>query len=118
MADQKELVWVGSSRKDLQSFPKEVRSLFGVALFWAQKGSKHSQAKPLKGFKGGGVVEIVEDFDKDTYRCVYSVKFGNKIYVLHAFQKKSKKGIETPKPDIELIKERIKLVKEREGVKS
>jgi phage-related protein len=118
MADQKELVWVGSSKKDLQDFPKEVRAAFGVALFWAQKGGKHPQAKPLKGFKGGGIVEIVEDFDTDTYRCVYTVKFGKKVYVLHAFQKKSKKGIETPKQDIDLIKERIKLVKEREEVKS
>jgi len=118
MEDEKELVWVGSSRKDLQDFPKEVRSVFGVALFWAQKGGKHPQAKPLKGFKGAGVVEIVEDFDTDTYRCVYTVKFANKIYVLHAFQKKSKKGIETPKPDIDLIKERIKLVREREGARS
>lgn len=118
MPDQKKLVWVGNSRKDLLDFPKEVRSAFGVALFWAQKGGKHPQAKPLKGFKGAGVVEIVEDYDTDTYRCIYTVKFGDKVYVLHAFQKKSKKGIATPKADIDLINERIKLVREREGVKS
>ena len=118
MAEEKELVWVGNSRKNIQSFPEEVKGLFGTALFWAQKGSKRPQAKPLKGFKGAGVVEIVEDFDTDTYRCVYTIKFGNIVYVLHAFQKKSKKGISTPKPDIDLIKERIKEVKEREGIKS
>lgn len=118
MATDKILVWVGSSRKDIQEFPQEVRGIFGIALFWAQKGSKHPQSKPLKGFKGAGVVEIVEDFASDTYRCVYTVKYGNKVYVLHAFQKKSKRGIATPKPDMDLIKERMKEVKSREGVNS
>jgi len=114
---EKELVWVGTSRKDLQGFPQEVRSVFGVALYWAQLGSKHPQAKPLKGFKGAGVVEIVEDFDKETYRCVYTVRYGMRIYVLHAFQKKSKKRIATPRPDIDLIHSRLKVVQEMEGVK-
>ena len=116
MADEKELVWVGNAKKKIQAFPPEVKSVFGVALYWAQKGGKHPQAKPLKGFTGAGVVEIVEDFDSDTYRCVYTVRFGHKVYVLHAFQKKAKKGISTPKPDIDLIKERIKEVKRREGM--
>ena len=118
MADEKEIVWVGNSRRNIQEFPQEVRVAFGAALFWAQKGSKHPKSKPLKGFKGAGVVEILEDFDKDTYRCIYTIKFGNKVYVLHAFQKKAKKGISTPKPDIDLINERIKEVKKREGVQS
>ena len=112
MTVEKKIVWVGSSRKDIQSFPQDVRALFGVALYWAQRGSKHPQAKPLKGFKGAGVVEIVEDFDTDTYRCVYTVKFGSNIYVLHVFQKKSKKGIATPNHDIALINARLKVVKE------
>lgn len=117
MTDEKELVWVGSSRKDMQSFPQEVRSAFGVALYWAQKGCKHPQAKPLKGFKGAGVVEVVEDFDRGSYRCVYTVKYADKVYVLHAFQKKSKKGIATPKPDMDLISARLKAVKDREEVR-
>lgn len=113
MAAEKEIVWVGSARKDIQGFPQEVRSVFGVALYWAQQGFKHPQAKPLKGFKGTGVVEIVEDFDSDTYRCVYTVKFDDKVYVLHAFQKKSKKGIATPRADIDLINARLKAVREK-----
>lgn len=108
---ERELVWVGSSRKDLQGFPQEVRAVFGVALYWAQLGSKHPQAKPLKGFKGAGVVEIVEDFSSDTYRCVCTVKYGDKVYVLHAFQKKSKKGSASPKPDLDLINARLKAVR-------
>ncbi len=117
MVDEKALVWVGSARKDIQSFPQEVRAVFGVALYWAQKGCKHPQAKPLKGFKGAGVVEVIEDFDKNTYRCVYTVKYGDKVYVLHAFQKKSKKGIATPKPDMDMIKARLKAVKNSAEVK-
>jgi len=114
----KELVWVGSSRKDLQGFPQEVRALFGVALYWAQLGGKHPQAKPLKGFKGAGVVEIVEDFAVDTWRCVYTVRYGARVYVLHAFQKKSKKGSITPKADMDVINARLKVVKELVEVKS
>jgi len=117
MVDEKELVWVGNSRKDLQRFPQEVRAVFGVALYWAQKGCKHPQAKPLKGFKGAGVVEVIEDFNKDTYRCVYTIKYGDKVYVIHAFQKKSKKGIATPKPDMDLINTRLKAVKDKVEVK-
>lgn len=72
----------------------------------------------MKGFKGAGVVEVIEDFNKDTYRCVYTVRYGDKVYVLHAFQKKSKKGIATPKPDMDLINTRLKAVKDRVEVKS
>jgi phage-related protein len=118
MIDDKKLVWVGSARKAIQGFPQEVRAVFGVALYWAQKGCKHPQAKPLKGFKGAGVVEVVENFDKNTYRCVYTVKYEDKVYVLHAFQKKSKKGIATPKQDLDLISARLKAVKDRAEVKS
>jgi phage-related protein len=100
--------WVGSSRKDLRDFPKGVRQTFGQALFDAQTGSKHPDAKPLKGFKGAGVLEIVEDHDRNTYRAVYTVKFARIVYVLHAFQKKSKRGSKTPPSDVDKIKTRLK----------
>ena len=80
----------------------------GFALYRAQLGKKHPNAKPLKGFKGSGVLEIVENFDGDTYRAVYTVKFAERVYVLHTFQKKSKRGIATPKQDIDLIEARLK----------
>lgn len=79
----------------------------GFALFTAQLGGKHPAAKPMKGFGGAGVIEIVEDHDGDTYRAVYTVKLAGAVYVLHAFQKKSKQGKATPKHDIELIKARL-----------
>lgn len=105
---QKQLFWLGSSKKDLRGLPDEVQDTFGFALHLAQEGKKHEQAKPLKGFGGAGVLEVVEDFRGDTYRAVYTVKVGNAIYVLHCFQKKSTHGIETPKPDMDLIRERLK----------
>jgi len=104
--------WVGPSKKDLCTFPLEVRRDVGYALHFAQAGDKHPSAKPLKGFKGSGVLEVVEDFDGDTYRAVYTVKLAGAVYVLHCFQKKSRKGIETPKHDIELIKRRLKEAEE------
>lgn len=104
----KPLYWVGSSKKDLQSLPEEVQDVFGYALHLAQAGGKHSQTKPLRGFGGAGVLEVVEDFLTDTYRAVYTVKFGDAVYVLHAFQKKSSARIATPKPDIDKIRERLK----------
>ncbi|MDD2914036.1 MAG: type II toxin-antitoxin system RelE/ParE family toxin [Gallionella sp.] len=114
----KPLEWVASSRKDLLSMPEEVVDVFGYALHLAQHGGKHPQAKPLKGFGSAGVLEIVEDDDGNTYRAVYTVKFANAVYVLHCFQKKSNKGIETPKQDIDLIRDRLKLaVKHAEGEK-
>ena len=103
----KELVWIGSSRKDLRGFPDEVKDVFGYALYLAQDGGKHPAAKPLKGFGGAGVLEVVEDFHGDTFRAVYTVRFEQRVYVLHAFQKKSKRGSETPQPEIELIKKRL-----------
>jgi phage-related protein len=105
---QKPLFWVASSKKDLAGLPEEVQDVFGYALHLAQEGKKHEQAKPLKGFGGAGVLEVVEDFKSNAYRAVYTVKFGNAIYVLHCFQKKSTHGIETPKPDMDLIRERLK----------
>src|ERR1700676_5555384 len=104
--------WVGSCREDLKSFPEEVRRRVGGALWDAQLGLKAPFAKPLRGFRGAGVLEIVDDFDGETYRAVYTVRFAGVIYVLHAFQKKSKKGIATPKRDIDLIKARLKRAEE------
>ena len=88
-----------------------IRLTVGQALFDAQTGGKHPDAKPLKGFGGAGVLEIVDDYDGDTYRAVYTVRFAGVIYVLHAFQKKSKSGIATPKKELDLIKNRMKEVK-------
>jgi phage-related protein len=102
------LEFLGSSREDLSEFPDDVKSCIGFALHVAQRGGKHPDAKPLKGFKGAGVLEIVSDLDGDTFRAVYTVKIKGVIYVLHAFQKKSKKGIATPKAEIDRIKRRLK----------
>ena len=114
----KSLEWVASSKKDLMSMPSEVVDVFGFALHVAQHGGKHLQAKPLKDFGSAGVLEIVEDDDGSTYRAVYTVRFGNALYVLHCFQKKSHKGIETPKQDMDLIRDRLKLAQHHaEGVK-
>jgi phage-related protein len=108
----KPLEWIASSKKDLIAMPDPVQDNFGFALFQAQIGEKHDDAKPLKGFKGSGVLEIVDDFDGDTYRAVYTVRFAEVVYVLHVFQKKSKRGIATPKQDIELIEQRLKTAQE------
>jgi phage-related protein len=104
----KPLVWVGSSKRDLKAFPRAVQRDLGQALEIAQFGTTPVHAEPLKGFKGAGVVELVEDHDGNTYRAVYTVRLVGRIYVLHAFQKKSKKGIKTPKHVIDLIKARLK----------
>ena len=104
----KSIVWMGSSRRDLTEFPAEVKDVMGYALFQAQVGRKAPSAKPLAGFGGASVLEIVEDSQTNTYRVVYTVKFSEVVYVLHAFQKKSKKGIATPKTDLDLIKKRLR----------
>lgn len=104
------LVWVGSSLKDLREFPEAVKDEMGFALYEAQCGLKPLDAKPLKGFGGANVLEIVSDYQTDTYRAVYTVRFGERVYVLHAFQKKSK-GIATQQSDIELIKRRLRQAK-------
>ncbi|BEV44806.1 type II toxin-antitoxin system RelE/ParE family toxin [Afipia carboxidovorans] len=82
--------------------------MFGYAIFVAESGGRHPDAKPLHGFGGAGVLEVVEDSDGDTYRAVYTVKFGNTVYVLHAFKKKSKVGYKTPPRDLEIITKRLK----------
>jgi phage-related protein len=105
---EKPVHWVASSRQDLRSFPHDVRRDIGFALSFAQRGGKHPSAKPLKGFKGAGVLEIVEDHQGDTYRAVYTVRFAKAVYVLHTFMKKSKSGIKTPKHEIDLIAKRLK----------
>lgn len=107
----KKLEWISSSKKDLLSFPDEVRREIGYALHVAQQGETSETVKLFKGC-GSGVYEIVSDGDKSTYRVVYIVNLNDKVYVIHAFQKKSKKGIKTPKEQIEIIKDRIKRLKE------
>ncbi len=108
MNTQKPVEWIGSSRDDLRKLPQEVRRVMGQSIDDAQHGGEHPAAKALKGFGGRGVLEVVDDFDGDTYRAVYTVKFAGVVYVLHAFQKKSRKGIATPQHEIELIKARLK----------
>lgn len=100
--------WVGTSKEDVSEFPTEVKYAVGHALYEAQTGGKHQSVKPLKGFGGAGVLEIVEDNDGDTYRAVYTVKFNNAVYVLHAFQRKSTQGRKTSPGDIELIRDNLK----------
>jgi phage-related protein len=104
---ERPVVWVGSSRADLRAFPREVRRDIGRALYTAQEDETDPATKPLRGFGGGSFVEIIAHHRGDTWRTVYTVRFAEAIYVLHAFQKKSKSGIATPKRDIELIQRRL-----------
>ena len=101
------LLWIASSKKDYRTFPVAVQEHLGFELFLAQTGQHPPSAKPLKGH-GGGVVELIEDFDGDTYRAVYTARFKDTVYVLHAFKKKSKHGIKTPKNDLGLIERRLR----------
>src|SRR5262245_35958319 len=101
------LLWVGSSKKDYVSFPEQAQEEFGFELFLAQTGQHPPSAKMFKGV-GGGVVELIEDFDGDTYRAVYTAHFETVVYVLHCFKKKSKQGIKTPQSDVDLIKRRYR----------
>ena len=121
MADKptpKPLHWIGASYDELGELPREVIHNIGYALYIAQIGGKLHNVKPLRGFAGAGVLEVVEDHDGDTYRAVYTVKFARRVYVLHAFQKKSKTGIKTPQATIDLIEKRLKLAEEHfKGVK-
>ncbi len=110
-ADEKPLDWVGSSKKDFVGFPEPVKDEMGNALGLAQFGGKHSSAKPWKG-QGSGVFEMVEDHDGDTYRAVYTVRFKEVVYVLHAFKKKSPKGIRTAQVDVELVERRLKVAQQ------
>ena len=108
----KKLDFVGSSREDLKEFPEEVKQDIGYTLFEIQRGLKPANAKPLKGFGGAGVLEVIENSVGGTYRVVYTVRFQNVVYVLHCFQKKSKHGIKTSQPDIDLIRQRLKVAEE------
>ena len=101
------LRWVASSKRDFREFPAQVQDDLGFQLYLAQTGQHPSSAKPLKGL-GSGTVELVDDFDGDAYRAVYTVRFGDAVYVLHAFKKKSKRGVKTPQPDIDLVKRRLR----------
>ena len=104
----KPVAWLGSTKKDLLALPKEVQGKVGFALYQVQCGQMPEDAKPLKGFGGASVQEISVDYDRETYRAVYTVRFVDRVYVLHVFQKKSKSGIATPKRDIDLIERRLK----------
>ena len=106
---EKPLQWIGSSHKDLMALPSDVRRRFGYALSLAQIGDQDDAAKVLKGFGGAGVLEVVEDDAGGTYRAVYTVKFAEAVFVLHCFQKKSKRGIATPKEDMDIIHARLKI---------
>ena len=103
----KPVIWLGTSLKDLRQFPAPVQDHMGYALYVAQRGSKHEDAKVLSGFGGAGVLEVITDYRGDTFRAVYTLKYAGRVYVLHAFQKKSKSGRQTPRRDIELIKQRL-----------
>ena len=110
MADaEKPVVWIGSSKKDLMALPADVVRFFGHALDFAQHGDRHGATKILKGFGGGGVLEVVENDSGGAYRAVYSVKYEEAVFVLHCFQKKSKRGISTPQKDMEIIHARLKV---------
>ena len=102
------VVWIGSSRRDMQAMPREVRRGFGVALYAVQIGVTPPIAKVLKGFGGAGVLELIEDDAAGTYRAVYTVRYSSAVYVLHVFQKKSKRGRQTSQRDIDLIRDRLK----------
>ncbi|HYL61355.1 MAG TPA: type II toxin-antitoxin system RelE/ParE family toxin [Candidatus Methylomirabilis sp.] len=113
------VVWVGSSLADLREFPDAVQDHMGYALYVAQLGGKHAAAKVLSGFGGAGVLEVIKDFRGDTFRAVYTLRYADAVYVLHAFQKKSKSGRETPHRDMELIRRRLaqaeQIAREREA---
>jgi phage-related protein len=106
------LYWAGGSKRDLRALPEPVVDVFGYALYLAQTGGKHQQAKPLKGFGSAGVLEVTEDHDGNTYRAVYTVRSARGVFVLHVFQKKSKRGIATSQADMRLIEERLKAVEQ------
>ncbi|MFA6065707.1 MAG: type II toxin-antitoxin system RelE/ParE family toxin [Candidatus Babeliaceae bacterium] len=109
---EKVIIWVGSSKNDLMSLSEDVIDAIGYALYYAQTGNKHDDAKVLKGFHGASVIEIIADDRAGTYRAVYTVKFKEVVFVLHIFQKKSKSGISTPKKELGLIENRLKQAEE------
>ena len=109
LSTEKPLEWIGSSHKDLMALPVEVRRLFGFALSLAQAGDRHDATKVLKGFGGAGLLEVVESDVGGTYRAIYTVKFSEAVFVLHCFQKKSKRGIATPKEEMDIVHARLKV---------
>lgn len=106
------VAWIGSSYRDFVAFPDPVQDAMGFALYQAQIGGKSESAKPLKGFGGAGVLEIVEDHHGDTYRAVYTVRYESAVYVLHAFQKKARRGIKTAQEDIDIVRRRLKVAEQ------
>ena len=116
-APLKPVTWIGTSLKDLREFPALVQDVMGYALYTAQRGGKHPDAKVLSGFGGAGVLEVIKDYRGDTFRAVYTLKYAGTLYVLHAFQKKSKSGRATPRRDIELIKQRLREAEQIAGGK-
>jgi len=114
--EPKPLLWRGTAKADFMTFPRAVQRMMGYALFLAQMGERHTTlAKTLKGFGGGSVVEVRESHAGNAYRAIYTVRYADAVYVLHAFQKKSKKGAAVPKVDAELIRKRLRdLTAERE----
>ena len=111
VGDEKPLFWMGSALKEVTRFPADVQRSIGFALSAAQYGGKHPATKPWKG-EGPGVLEIVKDYDGDTYRAIYTVRFARAVYVLHTFQKKSPRGIETRQSDIHLVRERLRMAQQ------
>ena len=110
--EPKPVRWIGSSKADVSAFPEDVKRRVGGAIWEAQIGLKAPFAKPLKGFGGAGVLEVVDDFDGNTYRAAYTIRFAGVVYVLHAFRKKSRSGIATPKPEMDLIERRLARARE------
>jgi phage-related protein len=110
--EMKLVQWIASSNRDIRVMPESVRRTFGFALYLAQQGQKHEQAKPMRGFGSAGVLEVVEDDRSGTYRAVYTVRFSKAIYVLHCFQKKSTSGVATSQQDIELIRHRLMMAEQ------
>ncbi|WP_332066266.1 type II toxin-antitoxin system RelE/ParE family toxin [Bartonella sp. CB189] len=117
MDRMKRIIWLGSSHKDIKNLPDIIQQRIGYSLYLAQIGNQGSNVKILKGFGSACVLEIVERDIQGTYRAVYTVRYENALYILHCFQKKSTHGIATPKPDIDLIKERLKLAEQLEKEK-
>ena len=107
----KPVQWVGSSKADLKRFPDSVQDRMGFAIYQAQAGLRHRDSKPLKGF-GSGVLEVVARYDSDTFRTVYTVRFETAVYVLHAFQKKARRGAATPKPELDLVRRRLRVAEQ------
>lgn len=104
----KPVVWIASTKRDLKNLPDAIQDRVGYALWIAQGGKQHPQAKALKGFGDASVIEIIEDWQRDTYRAVYTVRFAEAVYVLHVFQKKSRRGAKTPKPEMAVIEKRLR----------